>query len=283
MSEKPLYTTVPSVFVSYAWEKDVSKWVHAFASRLRADGLDAHIDQWETALGDHLTEYMERSIRNNDFVLIICTPLYKQKADERTGGVGYEGHIITGEMFSKANHRKFIPVLCKGDWKTSAPSFLQDKYYSDLRHASSFEANYSRLIDTLHGRLVGPPPIKVAPTSASARANNEHRTALQLRDGEDILRALDQGLPQDLAKGEDANGNTVFIDNQGLQRVKVYAYQTHCKVRVRCSRNWGFKECNHRNNHRNIKGWLSALRVSNEDDLREVLDLYNLEWSTCED
>ncbi len=37
---------------------------------------------------------MERSITGSDYVLIVCTPTYKQKADARVGGVGYEGHII---------------------------------------------------------------------------------------------------------------------------------------------------------------------------------------------
>jgi hypothetical protein len=274
---------VPTVFISYAWEKDVNKWVQGFASRLRADGVDARIDQWETVPGDHLTEYMERSIRDNEFVLIICTPLYKLKADSRSGGVGYEGHIITGEIFSQANHRKFIPVLCKSDWSSSAPSFLKSKFYSDLTDSPGFENNYGRLLGTLNGRLIQPPPIG-SPSVPSARPSvgPSSTPSPELNDGESILRALEDGLPEDLVQDEDANGNTVFIDSQGLQRVKVYEYQGHCKVRVRCSRDWGFKECSHRKNHRNANGWLSALRVENETDLKEVLDLYDLEWGNCE-
>src|SRR5258705_9227069 len=101
MSRQP--TKIPTVFISYASENDLKRWVQGFASRLRADGIDARIDQWEIALGDQLTEYMERSIRENNFVLIICTPLYKLKSDSRQGGVGYEGHIITGEVYANAN------------------------------------------------------------------------------------------------------------------------------------------------------------------------------------
>src|SRR5215211_6366551 len=106
----------PKVFISYAWEDDIKTWVLDFATRLRSDGVNAILDQWETAPGDQLTEFMEKSVRESDFVVFICTPTYKRKSDRRKGGVGYEGSIITGEVFAKNNHRKFIPVLRKGKW-----------------------------------------------------------------------------------------------------------------------------------------------------------------------
>src|SRR5258706_11767339 len=130
-------TKPPRVFISYAWEHDVNEWVSKFALSLRDNGIDARIDQWEAVFGDHLAEYMERSIRENDLVLIICTPLYRKKADGRSGGVGYEGHIITAEIFTTANHRKFIPILLKGKSNLGIPSFLQGKYCCDLRGGSN--------------------------------------------------------------------------------------------------------------------------------------------------
>ena len=160
---------------------------------------------------------------------------------------------------------------------------MKSKFYSDLTESPCVEENYERLLDTLNGRLIQPPPIG-SPSFPSARPSRGSSSppSPELNDGEDILRALENGLPQDLVQDEDANGTTVFIDSQGLQRVKVYEYQGHCKVRVRCSRDWGFKECRHRKNHRNANGWLSALRVEDQTDLQEVLDLYDLEWGKCE-
>ena len=46
---------------------------------------------------------MEREIRDNDYDLTICTTQYKEKSDKRIGGVGYEGDIMTGEVFTKRN------------------------------------------------------------------------------------------------------------------------------------------------------------------------------------
>jgi len=60
---------------------------------------------------------METAIRDNDYVLVICTPHYADRSNRRVGGAGYEGDIMTAEVFTERNHRKFIPVLRSGDWR----------------------------------------------------------------------------------------------------------------------------------------------------------------------
>lgn len=152
-------TNYPTSFISYSWEDDEhKKWVKDLASRLRQDGVDVKLDQWEVIPGDQLPSFMEKSIREIDYVLIICTPKYKRKSDNREGGVGYEGDIITGEVFQKQNHRKFIPILRKGEWMESAPSWISGKYYVDLRNITDFESNYKDLITTiLNTREIAPP------------------------------------------------------------------------------------------------------------------------------
>ena len=124
----------PSAFVSYSWDDEEHRaWVYDLATRLRTDGVDAKLDEWEASLGDPLPEFMERAVRENDFVLVICTPKYKERSDGRVGGVGYEGGIMTAEVLSEKNHRKFIPVLRKGGWSSAFPSWLSGKKGADLR------------------------------------------------------------------------------------------------------------------------------------------------------
>jgi len=90
---------MPKVFISYSWEDEAHKeWVRSLADSLLANGIDAILDQYDLSLGDRLPQFMEQSIANSDYVLIICTPTYKKKSDTRNGGVGYEGHIISGEF-----------------------------------------------------------------------------------------------------------------------------------------------------------------------------------------
>jgi TIR domain len=151
---------MPSAFISYSWEDDAHRtWVRELAARLRADGIYTTLDQWDAAPGDQLPAFMERSIRSNDHVLIICTPRYKDRSDRRQGGVGYEGDIMTAEVFNKANHRKFIPILRKAGWPESAPVWLGGKYFIDLSATPYSDENYRDLVVTLHGVRNAAPPV----------------------------------------------------------------------------------------------------------------------------
>src|SRR4051812_40083268 len=149
-----------STFISYFWDNDHHKtWVRGLAERLRADGVEANLDEWAAVPGDQLPEFMERAIADNSFVLIVCTPRYKTKSETREGGVGYEGDIITGELLKSRNHRKFIPVLRSGAWSASAPGWLAGKYYIDLHEGERYEAQYEDLVSTLHGTRPTAPPV----------------------------------------------------------------------------------------------------------------------------
>lgn len=168
---------MPKTFISYAWENDEHRnWVRMFAERLRNDGVEVILDQWHLTPGDQLPEFMERSIRENDFVLIICTPRYKAKSDKRTGGVGYEGDIITSEVFTQGNQRKFIPILRDGDWNDAAPSWLLGKYHIDLRGNTYSEDNYNDLLATLHNLRVQAPPVGRVPVERFQQRVSQNST-----------------------------------------------------------------------------------------------------------
>jgi len=160
----------PKVFVSYSWDDDTHKeWVAQLATRLRGDGVDVSLDQWHLIPGDQLPEFMERGIRDNDYVLIICTPNYKHKSDKRSGGAGYEGDIMTAEVFSEGNHRKFIPILARDSRRDAFPSWLQGKYSIDLSSTSKFESGYEDLITTILGTRPQAPPIGEKPNLPNQR------------------------------------------------------------------------------------------------------------------
>jgi hypothetical protein len=150
--------TNPKVFISYAWESDeLIDWVKILAIELRNNGIDAKLDQWEVEPGDQMPHFMEKSVRDNDYVLLICTPKYKTKSENRIGGVGYEGDIMTAEVLQNSNHRKFIPILQSGDKDNSIPSWLKGKYFIDLSNETHFEKNIDDLITTvLNAREVAP-------------------------------------------------------------------------------------------------------------------------------
>ena len=151
---------VPRVFISYSWDDEPHKsWVKELAARLRGEGVDVNLDQWAVTLGSQTPQYMEQSVRDYDFVLIICTPQYKSRSDNRTGGVGYEGDIMTAEVYVHRNHEKFIPLLCKGEWKDAAPSWLAGKAFLDFRGDSYSEDEYQKLYRNLFDKREKAPPL----------------------------------------------------------------------------------------------------------------------------
>jgi hypothetical protein len=150
----------PKAFLSYARESDEHcEWVRNLATRLRSDGIEVTLDQWSLHPGDDLPQFMESAVRDNDYVLIVCTTYYAKRSNERRGGVGYEGDIMTAEVLTDRSKRKFIPLFRSGDyWQTASPTWLRGAYRLDFRGDPYSDEQYNDLLTTLYGmRPVAPP------------------------------------------------------------------------------------------------------------------------------
>ena len=144
----------PSVFISYSQEdKDHNDWVLNLANRLERVGYNVYLDKKDSYNKD-LTHFMENAIERADFILIICTPNYKQKADERKGGVGYEARIISYEIYSGALNKGkiFIPILRKGNSESAIPNYLKGYEYIDFSDDNKFEQKLKELIKRIKRR-----------------------------------------------------------------------------------------------------------------------------------
>jgi hypothetical protein len=113
---------------------------------------------------------MEQGIESCDFVIVICTPAYAEKANSREGGVGFESMVITSAVAQQIGSCKFIPVLRSGDWKVSLPIYLRSKYGVDLRNDPYSEIEYEKLICALHGEQPQQPPLGPKPEFATKLA-----------------------------------------------------------------------------------------------------------------
>ncbi|EHH1051866.1 TIR domain-containing protein [Vibrio parahaemolyticus] len=155
----------PKVFISYSWDNEAhKKWVEQFATELRQSGIDAFIDDWYLQPGDPITEFMEKSISESDFVLIVCTEKYKEKSDKRSGGVGYEESIISSDLFQNTNHRKYIPIISKNSTGKNIPIALHSKVYIDLSSDDYYLQSFQKLLLALFGKMPELPPIGKPPS-----------------------------------------------------------------------------------------------------------------------
>lgn len=173
---------IPTAFVSYSWDSPEHKnWVTGLVNSLRENGVDATIDVFETQRGTvNLYKMMLQSIKDRDFIIIIMTQLYAEKADAFQGGVGYETSMLIPLI--QDNLQKIIPIMkFKGDQEKAVPFYLKGVHYIDFSDDSHFDEKFKELLYRLHkvnifeeAPLGSPPDLKpkIVEKSASKKAND---------------------------------------------------------------------------------------------------------------
>lgn len=151
----------PTAFVSYSHDSpEHVKRAVELAEALRTDGIDCQIDQYHMAPPEGWPAWMDRMIRESDFVIVLCTETYYQRVTgslPRTGGLGarWEGAIIGQEIYEAAgNNTKFLPVVFRKEDLEFRPRYLRSTTYYDLSSEHGFEDLYRRL--TSQPRVIAP-------------------------------------------------------------------------------------------------------------------------------
>jgi hypothetical protein len=101
------------VFISYTHDsEDHEAKVLKLSERLRADGIDCHLDQYELTPILGWPRWMVAQIQEATFVLVVCTEKYLRRfMGVEGGGAQWEGAVITQELYqANGENRKFIPV-----------------------------------------------------------------------------------------------------------------------------------------------------------------------------
>ncbi len=146
----------PKVFISYAWgSKEYQARVLSLARDLYSDGIEVLLDKWNLKEGHDTYAYMEKSVNDTEVtnVLILLDPIYAQKANERTGGVGTETQIISPEIYNKVTQEKFLPIVMERGENNSVPkpSYLKALLHFDLSKPDCYDEEYQRLVKRLYG------------------------------------------------------------------------------------------------------------------------------------
>ena len=94
----------PEVFISNSWSSDeYIEWVRQLAEEISQYNTIVHLDQWELLPGDDKFVYMEKMVNDPKIekVIVLCDRKYKEKADDREGGVGTEATIMTPKVYEE--------------------------------------------------------------------------------------------------------------------------------------------------------------------------------------
>lgn len=178
--------SIPKVFISYSHDsQEHKKWVLDLATRLRNTGIDAILDQWELTPGADIPHFMETHLADSDYILMICTDKYVEKANSGAGGVGYEKMMITAEVMKSIESTKVIPII-KQEGTREVPTFLKSKFSVNLSRSDSFEFNYDELIRKFHGAPlyekpeVGNNPFKVVENLVVEKTNDKIKELMKI-------------------------------------------------------------------------------------------------------
>lgn len=139
------------VFISYSWgNKEHQDWVVNLGKRLMTDTVDVVLDRWSLKDGHDIHSFMEEMVKSDEIfrVIIICDKKYKEKADNRQGGVGTETQIITPSLYSNEKQEKFIPAVLERDEHGSPylPIYLSSRKYIDFSREEDYEDSYEVLL-----------------------------------------------------------------------------------------------------------------------------------------
>ena len=175
----------PKVFISYSHDspEHITR-VREFSDCLREDGIRCILDQYEVSPPEGWPRWMDRHIRDADFVLVICTEAYYRRVmgEEKAGiglGVRWEGNLIYQHISNAETlNIKFIPVLLESGEFSHIPTPLQGVNYYFAGTREGYDELYRHLTNQprhrkpVTGKLRELPPLERRQDSFAAQLTN---------------------------------------------------------------------------------------------------------------
>ena len=215
----------PKVFASYSHDSPKHKeWVLRLCTQLRKNGVDVILDQWDLGLGGDLTSFMESGVRDADEVIVICTPDYVEKANTRQKGVGYEGSMITAELYQNLETTKFIPIIRQSSGNKKTPDFLGTRVYIDFTDDSQFDVKFNELLRTIHQA----PRVRKPPLGKNPFANQPSAPEVSSSQLPEILAKVESASASETYEiaGAIIEANNSFLWRQLVKRLRPQAFQS---------------------------------------------------------
>ncbi len=151
------------VFISYSHDSpEHIRAVLELSNRLREEGVDCALDQYETSPPEGWPRWMDKKIRESKYVVLVCTETYYKRvmgqAEPGVGhGVKWEGNLIYQHLYDAGTvNTRFVPVVFRSADKT----FVPDPLRGATAHALDAPEGYDKLYAQLTGiPLVARPPL----------------------------------------------------------------------------------------------------------------------------
>ena len=179
-----------TVFVSYSHDSTAHEQrVHQLVDRLREEGVDCNLDLYEDAPPEGWPAWMDRHIRESDYVLVVCTEVYERRitGKEKRGiglGAKWEGSLITQALYnSGGRNEKFIPIVFDSRDVEHIPEFLGRATRYDLSTDEGYERLYRRLTAQPAypkrplGKVRQLPPMNVTPPKRAKKRTDQGRAS----------------------------------------------------------------------------------------------------------
>lgn len=145
---------IGEVFISYSHD-DVEhvQRVLELSNKLRSEGINCILDQYEVSPPEGWPCWMDKKIRDAQFVLMICTEFYYKRVmrEEEPGkghGVLWERNLIYQHIYNAGSENtKFIPVIFDTAHRAHIPTPLQGATYYCVNTQEGHDDLYFRLLN----------------------------------------------------------------------------------------------------------------------------------------
>lgn len=142
------------VFISYSWDSEEHvRTVLDLSNRLRSEGVDCDLDQYEQSPPEGWPRWMDRKIQDAKFVLMVCTETYYKRvmgdsAPNEGLGVRWEGGLVYQHIYNAgARNSKFIPVLLRKEDQAFIPTPLQAATHYVVSTKDGYDRLYAHLVN----------------------------------------------------------------------------------------------------------------------------------------
>lgn len=148
----------PKVFVSHASE-DKDRFVNKFAIKLRENGVDAWLDQWEMLPGDSLVDKIfEEGLKEAEAIIIVLSNFSVSKPWVR--------EELNASIVSKLSKgTKIIPVVLDD---CNVPESLTSTLWESIGNLEDYETSFKRVLSSIFG-LTDKPSLGSAPAHATSK------------------------------------------------------------------------------------------------------------------